>query len=213
MPSLRPVAVLLALVLATSAAAARVRRPPPDPSPFAHAPCSVFDNRPCTPSVCSPLERGPCSPEMDYPIGQDLHLTVLSVPDEQDAAKYRRPDHALDTISDLFAMLRSCWAPPDGDAAQPGMQLAVRFSLRRDGSLIAPPRVTYATPKSPASARERYREAVTHSLDGCAPLPLSKGLGGAVAGRPIMVRYVDNRDTASRGEGEEPPTKGEPAQP
>lgn len=191
------VALLFLCMLLASTAMARVRRPPPDPSPFAHAPCSVLDNRPCTPSVCSPLERGPCSPEIDYPIGQDLHLTVLSVPADTDAAGYQRPDHDLDTISDLFAMLRSCWAPPDGEAARPGMELAVRFSLRRDGSLIAPPRVTYATPQAPKSARDEYRQAVSRSLGHCAPLPLSKGLGGAIAGRPIMVRYVDNRSEAN----------------
>ena len=32
------------------------------------------------------------------------------------------------------------------------------------------------------------------SLDACLPLKFTKGLGGALAGRPIMIRYVDNRE-------------------
>jgi hypothetical protein len=32
------------------------------------------------------------------------------------------------------------------------------------------------------------------ALDGCTPLRFTAGLGGAVAGRPIAIRYVDNRN-------------------
>ena len=32
------------------------------------------------------------------------------------------------------------------------------------------------------------------------PLKFTGGLGGALAGRPIAIRYVDNRDSASRRE-------------
>jgi hypothetical protein len=88
-----------------------------NPIPFSHVPCSVLDGRPCTPSHCSLLDHGPCIPEIDYPYGQDLRLTVQSVPPEQDAAKYRRPDHDLGTIADLFAALRACWSPPIPPAA------------------------------------------------------------------------------------------------
>jgi len=58
------------------------------------------------------FNHGPCIPEIDYPYGENLQLTVESDPDEQDAAKYVRPDHDLNTIADLFAALRACWQPP-----------------------------------------------------------------------------------------------------
>lgn len=169
-------------------------RHPVDATPFAHSPCSVLDNKPCTPTVCSPLGHGPCIPEIDYPIGEDLHLTVESHPSEQDAAKYEKPDHPLDTIGDLFAALRSCWAAPDPEVARAGMEMSIRFSIKRDGDLVGPPRLTYTTPAASSDTRAVYRRAVDDALARCVPLPLSKGLGGAIAGRPLMVRFVDNRD-------------------
>lgn len=162
-----------------------------NPVPFAHTPCSVLDDRPCTPSVCGLMNHGPCIPEIDYPIGQDLHLTIESKPSEQDVAKYHKPDHDLDTIADLFAALRSCWIPPANDGARAGMQMSVRFSFKRDGGLIGPPRMTYAS--SDAPALDLYRQAIDDSLSHCAPMSFTKGLGGAIAGKPIMVRFVDNR--------------------
>jgi hypothetical protein len=164
-----------------------------NPIPFSHAPCSVLDNRPCTPYHCSVLDHGPCTPEIDYPYGQDLRLTVQSVPPEQDAAKYKKPDHDLDNIGDLFAALRACWSPPPADAAREGMQMSVRFSFKRTGEIIATPRVTFATAGVAADTRATYLKAINTSLDACLPLKFTDGLGGALAGRPIAVRYVDNR--------------------
>ena len=183
---------ILILVLLAVSAAADARPRQINPIPFSHEPCSVIDGRPCTPSYCSPLEPGPCIPEIDYPYGQNLQLTIESVPAESDRAKYRKPDHDLDTIGDLFAELRSCWSPPS-DNARAGMQMSVRFSLNRSGGLIGPPRMTFATAGVPADTRASYLNAINSSLKACLPLKFTSGLGGALAGRPIAVRYVDNR--------------------
>jgi hypothetical protein len=165
-----------------------------NPVPFSHSPCSVFDRQPCTPYFCSVFHHGPCIPEIDYPYGENLQLTIESVPAEKDAGKYQRPDHDLDTIGDLFAELRSCWSPPPTDAAREGMQMSVRFSFKTSGEMIGPPRLTFATSGVPADTRTTYLKAINASLDSCLPLKLTQGLGGALAGRPIMIRYVDNRD-------------------
>ncbi len=165
-----------------------------DATPFAHAPCSVLDGQPCTPTFCSVFNDGPCIPEIFYPYGQNLQLTIQSVPPQDQAEKYRKPDHDLDTIGDLFAALRSCWAPPPADHAREGMQMSVRFSFRKTGEIIATPRVTYATAGVPADTRATYLKAINASLTACAPLKFTGGLGGALAGRPIAIRYVDNRD-------------------
>jgi hypothetical protein len=169
------------------------RRQQINPIPFSHTPCSVLDNRPCTPYYCSIFNHGPCIPEIDYPYGQDLRLTIQSVPSEQDVAKYKKPDHDLDNIGDLFAALRSCWSPPPEDAAREGMQMSVRFSFKRTGEMIATPRVTFATPGISADTRATYVKAINGSLDACLPMKFTDGLGGALAGRPIAIRYVDNR--------------------
>ena len=72
--------------------------------------------------------------------------------------------------------------------------MSVRFSFKRTGEIIAAPRVTFATADVPADTRATYLEGDQASLAGCAPLKFTGGLGGALAGRPIAIRYVDNRD-------------------
>jgi len=188
----RCILVLLLVVVTTIAADARRRQI--NPIPFSHAPCSVLDNRPCTPTFCSVFDHGPCIPEIFYPYGQNLQLTIESVPSQADSAKYERPDHELDNIGDLFAELRSCWSPPPADGARQGMQMSVRFSFNKSGGLIGPPRVTYATTGVPVDTRTTYLNAINASLNACLPLRFTSGLGGALAGRPIAIRYVDNRE-------------------
>ena len=140
------------------------------------------------------LSHGPCIPEIEYPYGENLQLTIETVPPDDEKARYVRPDHDLDSIGDLFAELRSCWSPPPADSAQAGMQMTVRFSFKRDGGMIAAPRLTFATAGASADIRDAYLNAIKASLDACIPLKLTGGLGGALAGRPIAIRYVDNRE-------------------
>jgi hypothetical protein len=183
---------LVAVIMEIAAADAR-KRHPIDATPFSHAPCGVLDGRPCTPSFCSVFNHGPCIPEINYPYGENLQLTIESMPSHGDAAKYVMPDHDLDTIGDLFAALRSCWSPPPTETAREGMQMSVRFSFKRSGEIIASPRITYATAGVPTDTRAAYLKAINASLDACMPLKFTGGLGGALAGRPIAIRYVDNR--------------------
>jgi hypothetical protein len=188
------IASVIGFIAIAIAGGADARQRQINPVPFSHSPCSVFDHQPCTPYFCSVFHHGPCIPEIDYPYGENLQLTIESVPAEKDAGKYQRPDHDLDTIGDLFAELRSCWSPPPTDAAREGMQMSVRFSFKTSGEMIGPPRLTFATSGVPADTRTTYLKAINASLDSCLPLKFTQGLGGALAGRPIMIRYVDNRD-------------------
>jgi hypothetical protein len=185
---------LIVAIVAFAGSADAQRRHQINPTPFSHAPCSVLDGQPCTPTFCSVFNHGPCIPEIEYPIGENLQLTIQSVPPKDDAPKYVRPDHDLDTIGDLFAQLRSCWSPPPADAARQDMQISVRFSFKRSGEIIAVPRLTFATSGVSADIRDTYLKAINASLDACMPLKFTSGLGGALAGRPIAIRYVDNRE-------------------
>jgi len=151
----------------------------------AAAVCSVFDRHPCAP-VCSVFDNRPCAPDYPAPIGQDLRLTI----ETSKVAGLPGPAHELDTIRDLFDALRACWQAPAERRA--GMEMSVRLSFRRTGEAIATPRITYATPGVPERMREIYHDAIRAALTRCTPLPLSQGLGGAIAGRPIAIRYVDD---------------------
>ena len=108
----------------------------------------------------------------------------------------KKPSGELNTLNDLFAALRACWVPPPLQNAERGMEMTLRFSFNRDGKLIGPPQVTYAKPEVSVKTREVYREALGQSLQNCTPLPFTSGLGGAVAGRPMVVTIFDDRDNS-----------------
>jgi hypothetical protein len=175
-----------------------------DGSP-AGAVCSVFNRHPCAPTVCSVFRHRPCIPGVFYPIGEDLRLTIYSAPavdtgeqsvDANSPVDMNEPDesqHGLGTVRSMFDALRACWLPPAEYDARAGMQMTVRFAFKRDGEIIATPRVTYATPGVSSQTRDIYLKAITAALQRCTPLQFSAGLGGAVAGRPIAVRFVDDR--------------------
>jgi hypothetical protein len=139
------------------------------------------------------------------PIGEDLRLTIVSSDDndpnnagvtKSDQASGETPtadEQPLDSISAMYAALRACWVPPPKDEARHGMQYTIRFAFKRDGDIVAPPRVTFASHDAPADVRDVYRDAVNAALKRCTPLHFSDGMGGAVAGRPIAIRFVDNR--------------------
>ena len=154
--------------------------------------CSVLSGRPCHPSFCGVFHRGPCLPYYLPPLGEDLRLTIVSTDDnDADGSGIEQPE--LDSIGAMFAALRACWVPPPKDEARHGMQYTIRFAFKRDGDVVAPPRVTYASHDAPADVRDIYRDAVNAALKRCTPLHFSDGMGGAVAGRPIAIRFVDNR--------------------
>jgi hypothetical protein len=172
----------------------------------ANAVCSVFDQHPCMPTVCSVFRRGPCIPEIDYPIGQDLRLTIESAAVDQHPASAgerhdtEARDHKLDTLRDMFGALRACWVPPAQEDARAGMQMSVRFAFNVTGGIIATPRVTYSSPNASREARKTYHDTITAALVRCTPLPLSERLGGAVAGRPLAIRFVENRNLEGTAE-------------
>jgi hypothetical protein len=157
--------------------------------------CGVLDGPGCNPNQCSILDGPGCQAQTQGGgVSEALQLTLGT----RAAAEAKRPSGELNTLRDLFAALRSCWMPPAADDAQRGMQMSMRFSLNRDGRLIGEPRVTYASRDVTQKTRDLYRDAMAQSVQGCTPLPLTKGFAGAIAGRPIIIRIIDNRDSAAK---------------
>ena len=103
------------------------------------------------------------------------------------------PHRPLNTYREVFAALEACYRPPPLDRARPGMQITFQLSFRRDGTILGEPRITYETPEASEDQRYAYRLAVAEALERCTPLPFSESLGGAVAGRPFNMRFIDSR--------------------
>jgi hypothetical protein len=191
--------IILGVAVAFAAAAAVWPRP-------GHAlVCSVLDGRPCIyrpfHQVCSVFRRRPCAPEPQYPFSEGLQLTIESRDREADAAHEQDNDgreaaESLGTIRAVFAALRNCWVPPAKEDSRPGTQLSVRLSFKRSGEIFGKPRVTYVTPGLPDHVRQAYWDAIEAAVERCTPLAFTTGLGGALAGRPFAIRFVDKRSAS-----------------
>jgi hypothetical protein len=172
----------------------------------AEAVCSVLSRHPCTPTVCSVFRGRPCRPQYPFPLGENLQLTVDSAQSQSqsqpaDAGSHDQGgnqdqdrDHQIDTIHDMFAALRACWQPPATEQEHQGMQMSVRFAFNRSGAIIGEPRVTFTTPGVDDKTRAVYHDAIMASLARCTPLHFTDGMAGAIAGRPLAVRFIDNRN-------------------
>jgi hypothetical protein len=148
--------------------------------------------------VCSVFRHHPCTPELAYPFSEQLQLTIESRDHDADAPRERgEADHEnseqLDTIRAVFSALRSCWVPPAKEDSRVGAQYSVRLSFKRDGEIFGKPRVSYVTPGLPEHVRKAYSDAVDAAIERCTPLAFSRRLGGALAGRPFAIRFIDKR--------------------
>ncbi|WP_238180834.1 hypothetical protein, partial [Methylobacterium trifolii] len=88
--------------------------------------------------VLAPAARASYDGGPGYPLSlpQTLRGTV-AVPLEAE------PAGPADTLAALYPVLAACWRTPAG--LDRTAQATARFALRRDGSLIGPPRITFGT--------------------------------------------------------------------
>lgn len=176
------------LVAAALAVAAFV--PVPSAAQIEPRTCGILDGPGCNPNQCGILDGPGCHAQAQVGGASENLLLTLGT---QTAADATKPEGELNSIRDLFASLRACWTPPAPENAHRGMQMSMRFALSRDGRLIGEPRVTYATRRVNRKTRDLYRDAIARSLRGCVPFPFTGGFAGAIAGRPIVIRVIDNR--------------------
>ncbi|MGN6451226.1 MAG: hypothetical protein ACTHLK_22065 [Brucella intermedia] len=93
----------------------------------------------------------------------------------------------VNSIQEMYDAIFACWQPPAGTA---GMSMTLRFSLRRDGTLIGEPRVTYKGKISGNQASKAFEASIYEALHKALPVPFTQGMGGAVAGRPIALLFT-----------------------
>jgi hypothetical protein len=167
--------------------------PAPAPAQIAPHTCGLLDGPGCNPNQCGLLDGPGCLSEAQAGgFGENLQLTLGT----RAADEASRPSGQLNTLRDLFAALHACWSPPAPESASRGMQISMRFAFNAEGKLIGAPRVTFATRAVSQETRDIYRDALTRSVQGCAPLSFTRSFAGAIAGRPIVIRVIENRDEA-----------------
>ena len=100
----------------------------------------------------------------------------------------------INTLNELEAALLACWEPPPIEQSRPGTQITVLMSFRRNGELFEQPRITFQSGDPSDAERASYRTAVAETLKRCASLPFTEALGNALAGAPLTMRFVDDRE-------------------
>lgn len=110
-----------------------------------------------------------------------LVLALTSTPAEAEPAN---------TLSELWRALGACTVVRDAPAAAAGSEVTVLFSLKRDGSLLGKPQITHSRLLGDAAAQQAFMAGALTAVARCLPLPVTDGLGGAIAGRPFRLRLV-----------------------
>ncbi|OHV88465.1 hypothetical protein [Mesorhizobium sp. ORS 3428] len=93
----------------------------------------------------------------------------------------------INSIAEMSAAIYACWQPPRGTA---GLSLTLRFALRRDGTLIGKPRATFSKLGPDDRLNRAFVASVLEALDKALPLPFTKSMGEAIAGRILSPRFT-----------------------
>jgi hypothetical protein len=100
----------------------------------------------------------------------------------------------LERLTDVGPALAQCLQNPSPTPlSEQGehREVTFLFSFRRDGSLIAPPRLTYSVPSAQSDSQRPFADAARAAIVGCAPLSFTARFASAIAGRPFAVRIID----------------------
>ncbi|WP_019903317.1 hypothetical protein [Methylobacterium sp. 77] len=95
-----------------------------------------------------------------------------------------------DTLQTLYPRLTACWRIPAGLAGFARTEITARFALRRDGSVIGEPRITFAMQNADHRGRDILTRATLDAIRRCTPVAITPALGAAIAGRPIALRFI-----------------------
>ncbi|MBY0612286.1 MAG: hypothetical protein K2P80_08875 [Beijerinckiaceae bacterium] len=98
------------------------------------------------------------------------------------------------TVQDVGRYLGRCMHEHGLQAGREGRDVTVRMSLRRDGTLIGQPRITYLRPISDPEEQKRFLPSLLLALKACLPVPIEPGLGSVLAGDPLAIRFLYDPD-------------------
>lgn len=110
-------------------------------------------------------------------------------------AAHSFPAHAApaDNLAALWRALGAC-AKLDGvPPGALGSEVTVLFSLKRDGSLLGQPRITHSRLLGDPADQRAFMAAALTAVAKCLPIPVTDGLGGAIAGRPLRLRLTSHK--------------------
>ena len=127
--------------------------------------------------------------------GTALAQTILQIEVRGSNPRPVRPSALINNLDELMAALVGCWSPPPLDTKRQPLDLTFQVSFKRSGELFGKPR-TIDFPR-PVTDEERqiYYTAVAEAIDRCSRMPFTDSMGGAVAGRPFRINFLDRRNS------------------
>ncbi|HWK63964.1 MAG TPA: hypothetical protein VNS34_03440 [Rhizobiaceae bacterium] len=93
----------------------------------------------------------------------------------------------LGTMQDVGAKILSCWKPPAGVR---NSVVSMRFSFKRDGSLVGPPRPTDINVAGDQDQRKQFIEAATKAIEQCTPVELAPDLAQGIGGQVFTLQFA-----------------------
>ena len=125
--------------------------------------------------------------------------TILQIEITRSNLNPVRPTAPVRTLQDLSAAFAGCWSPPPPDSERAPVDLTFQVSFKRSGELFGKPRAIHFARQVTDKEREVYYRAVAEAVGRCAQMPFTEAMGGAVAGRPFRVNFLDRRNTKRAG--------------
>ena len=120
---------------------------------------------------------------------------ILSIEIGRSNPRPVRPSTPVNTLQDMMAAFAACWSPPPLDQGRQPLDLTFQVSFKRSGELFGKPRVIDFARPITDEERQRYYTAVAEAVDRCSQMPFTEAMGGAVAGRPFRVNFLDRRNS------------------
>ena len=106
-------------------------------------------------------------------------------------AQTPQPRAAIDRVDTLSPYLGACVEKRlSGEVFTGQREATFSVSFRRDGSIFGQPTRTHSFPAADTADQAKFLRMTEDAIRSCAPLPFSKGLGEAIAGRPYRFRYI-----------------------
>ncbi len=97
------------------------------------------------------------------------------------------------TLTELWRILGDCAKLDTVPDSATGSEVTVVFSLKRDGSLLGQPRISHSRLVGSEGDRRDFIAGALTSISRCLPIPLTDGMGGAIAGRPLRLRITSRK--------------------
>jgi hypothetical protein len=100
----------------------------------------------------------------------------------------------LRNTDEVAAALQACWKPLAGSEDS---FVTMKFSFRRDGSLIGRPLPAIINVVGDEKARQRFIDAAIRAIERCTPLDFAPAFAEGVGGHVFMMRFAAPRKRPS----------------